>query len=582
MIRTILALIPPDDRRRLGGYFALSVLGVALRAAGVVLLVPIVGALFSAAPARAWPWVGAIVLVTGAGWGVDALTARLGYGLGFALLDTGQRTVADRITRIQLDWFTATNLATARQAVAASSPELVGLIVYLVTPVISAILLPIAIAVALLPVSPLLGLAGLAGVPVLLCAFWISGHLSRSADRAASASNATLTERIVEFARAQEALRAARRVETARSHAGAALGIQHAALTRLLLRQIPGDLLFGLATQIALLLLTGTIVVVATQGNVSVPEAIALIIVAVRYLEPFAALAELSPGVEAATGILHRIGAVLAAPADNGSDGSDYTKPAARAPRIELRGLEYRYAGQDAITLDRLDLVLEPGSTTAIVGPSGSGKSTLLALVAGLRKPSGGQILIDGVDASTLDPDTRQNLVSMVFQEPHLFGGTIRENVQIGDPNANQETLDRVADLARVRPILQSLRAGWDTTVGDTGAGLSGGERQRVSIARALLKPAPILLVDEATSALDTENEAAVTAALSADPLSRTRVIVAHKLASVRAAEQVVFLDEGRIVEIGPAHELIAAGGRFATFWREQSATAGWRLNSDA
>jgi len=96
------------------------------------------------------------------------------------------------------------------------------------------------------------------------------------------------------------------------------------------------------------------------------------------------------------------------------------------------------------------------------------------------------------------------------------------------------------------------------------------------------LKSAPILLVDEATSALDTENEAAVTAALSADPLSRTRVIVAHRLASVRAAEQVVFLDEGRIVEIGPAHELIAAGGRFATFWREQSATAGWRLNSDA
>ena len=137
------------------------------------------------------------------------------------------------------------------------------------------------------------------------------------------------------------------------------------------------------------------------------------------------------------------------------------------------------------------------------------------------------------------------------------------------------------AALARVDELVGRLPDGWDTRVGEAGGILSGGERQRVSIARAVLKPASILLVDEATSALDTENEAAVVAALTADPVPRTRVIVAHRLASIRAADRVVFLDGGRIVEDGAVEELLAAGGRFAEFWRQQDAAAGWRMTTD-
>ncbi|MEV0826809.1 ABC transporter ATP-binding protein [Nonomuraea rubra] len=575
MIRSLLTLLPAGSGGRIAVHLALTVFGVVLRAAGAVLLVPLVAALFSGDPATAWPWVGALALITAAGWGIDAAAARRSFDLGFGLLDTGQRTVADRISRIRPTWFGAENTATSRQAVAAVGPDLVGLIIYLVTPLIGAILLPIAIAVALLPISWPLGLAALAGVPVLLAAWWAAGRLGRDADRAASEANSTLTERILEFARTQQALRAARRIEPARSHAGAALAAQHGAGIRLLLRQVPGHLIFGLASQLALLLLAGSTVALAVRGALTVPEAIALIVVVVRYLEPFTTVAELSPGIESTLGTLRRIRQVLDAPTV--PSGIERTTPRG-APRIELRDVGFRYGDGGTTVLDHFDLVIEPGTTTAIVGPSGSGKSTVLALIAGLHQPTSGTVVIDGADTAELDAGSRHELVSVVFQHPYLFDGGIRENILAGAPAADDDAVGRAAALARVDTLVSRLPDGWESRVGEAGTTLSGGERQRVSIARALIKPAPVLLIDEATSALDTENEAAVTAALTTDPTARTRVIVAHRLASIRAADRVVFLEEGRIVEDGTVDELLAAGGRFAEFWKQQDAATGWRL----
>lgn len=228
--------------------------------------------------------------------------------------------------------------------------------------------------------------------------------------------------------------------------------------------------------------------------------------------------------------------------------------------------------------LDGLDLAFEPGTTTAIVGPSGSGKSTLLALLAGLHEPRVGQILVDGIDLADLDRESRESLVSVVFQDPYLFDGTIRESIRVGDRNADDDAIDTAAALARVDDIVARAAHGWETRVGEGGAAMSGGERQRISIARALVKPAPVLLVDEATSALDNENEAAVVQTTTADPTPRTRVIVAHRLASIRSADRVVFLEHGRVVEDGTVDGLLAAGGRFAAFWKERRSAAQWRL----
>jgi ATP-binding cassette, subfamily B, bacterial IrtB/YbtQ len=578
MIRTWLGLVPDDRRGKLVAYTVLALVSVVVRAVATVLLVPLVGALFSDAPQRALVWLGWLTAATATGWVVDTATARIGFNLGFAVLDHTQHDVADRLPDVRLDWFSADNTATARQAIAATGPELVGLVVNLLTPLVTAVLLPAAIALALLPVSWQLGLAAMGGVPLLLGALWASVRLARRADAAAGEANSALTERIIEFARTQQALRAARRVEPARSLVGDALAAQHGATMRLLGMQIPGQLLFSIASQLALILLAGATTALTVTKTLSVPEAIALIVVIARYLEPFTTISELAPALESTRATLDRIRAVLTAPVMDA--GSDTLRAHATAPRIEFEDVAFSYGGASTPVLFRVSFSLQPGTTTAIVGPSGSGKSTILALIAGLCQPTRGRVLVDGVDAATVDAESRRAASSVVFQHPYLFHGTIRENVFAGDPAATDDQFTRAVALARVDELTDRLPEGAETIVGEAGSALSGGERQRVSIARALLKPAPILLVDEATSALDTENEAAVVDALTADPQSRTRVIVAHRLASIRHADRVLFLDNGRVVEDGPVDELLSAGGRFDEFWRQQQDAAEWRIHA--
>lgn len=608
MIRAVLALLPPRSRGRIVAHLALTLLSVVLRALSAVLLVPLVAALFSSESADAWRWTGWLVVAVVGGWAADWLVARIAFGLGFEVLQRGQRDLAEQVNRIRLTWFDGDNTATARQAIAAIGPELVGLFVYLATPMLAAMLLPVAIAVALMPISLPLGLAALAGVPVLLGAFWLAGRLSMAADRAADEANSALTERVLEFARTQQALRAARRVEPERSHVGAALDAQHGATMRLLAMQVPGQLVFSLASQLALVLLACVTVWLSVRGDIGAAEAVALIAVIARYLEPFTALAGIAAGMEGSLAMLRRVRAVLDAPVvgsgsatlpgveaaaaanapESGSAGTSGGADAVAAgapvapdltpPRVELRGVRFGYGEGSEPVLDGLDLVFEPGSTTAIVGPSGSGKSTILTLIAGLHQPTDGTVEIAGVDAVQLDAGARRALSTVVFQQPYLFDASVRENVLVGDPDADASRLEAAAALARVDGIVERLPDGWGSRVGEAGSALSGGERQRVSIARALLKPAPVLLVDEATSALDTENEAAVAAALSGDPIPRTRVIVAHRLSSIRAADRVVFIDDGRVVEQGSYEELLAAGGRFAEFHAQQHAAAGWRI----
>jgi ATP-binding cassette subfamily B protein IrtB len=578
MIRTWLSLVPADRRGKVVAYTVLALISVVVRAVATVLLVPLVAALFSDTPHRALAWLGWLTAATVTGWLIDTATARIGFNLGFAVLDHTQHDVADRLPDVRLDWFSADHTATARQAIAATGPELVGLVVNLLTPLVTAVLLPAAIGLALLPVSWQLGVAAMGGVPLLLGALWASVRLARRADVAAGEANTALTERIIEFARTQQALRAARRVEPARSLVGDALAAQHGATMRLLGMQIPGQLLFSIASQLALILLAGATTALTVTDRLSVPAAIALIVVIARYLEPFTTISELAPALESTRATLDRIRVVLTAPVMDA--GTATLRDHAAAPRIEFENIAFSYDGASAPVLSRVSFVLQPGSTTAIVGPSGSGKSTILALIAGLHQPGRGRVLVDGVDAATLDAETRRGASSVVFQHPYLFHGTIRENVFAGDPGADDDQFTRAVALARVDELTERLPEGAESIVGEAGSALSGGERQRVSIARALLKAAPIMLVDEATSALDTENEAAVVDALTADPQSRTRVIVAHRLASIRHADRVLFLDNGTVVEDGSVDQLLSAGGRFDEFWRQQQDAAEWRIHT--
>ncbi len=216
-------------------------------------------------------------------------------------------------------------------------------------------------------------------------------------------------------------------------------------------------------------------------------EAVALIVVIARYLEPFTTVSELAPALESTRATLDRIRGVFTAPAVVcGSAGLPGTTGAAR---IEFDDVALGYDGTGTPVLDGVSFVLQPGTTTAIVGPSGFGKSTILALIVGLHQPARGRVVIDGVDAGTLSSDARRVTSSAVFQHPYLFHGSIRDNVVAGNPGAGEDQFGRAVALAPGRRAVRQVARLADTVVGEAGSALSGGERQRVSIARALLKP---------------------------------------------------------------------------------------------
>ena len=232
--------------------------------------------------------------------------------------------------------------------------------------------------------------------------------------------------------------------------------------------------------------------------------------------------------------------------------------------------LSFSYAESRRPALDQLELTISPGETVAFVGPSGSGKSTLLNVVLGFLRPTGGRLLLDGVDMQSLDLRTFRSRVSVVPQESVLFEGTIRDNVTYGLQGVSDEAVLDALRGANALEIVDAMPDGWDTIVGERGARLSGGQRQRIAIARALIRNPRVLLLDEATSALDGESEKLVQDAVERLMRGRTTLIVAHRLSTIRAADRIAVLDKGKLVETGSHDELLAREGRYSRLYAAQ------------
>ncbi|MVA24316.1 glucan ABC transporter ATP-binding protein/ permease [Agrobacterium vitis] len=230
---------------------------------------------------------------------------------------------------------------------------------------------------------------------------------------------------------------------------------------------------------------------------------------------------------------------------------------------VEFRHVSFDFANTTQGVKD-VSFTVKAGQTIAIVGPTGAGKTTLINLLQRVHEPQQGQILIDGADISTITRQSLRNSIATVFQDAGILNRSIADNIRIGRENATDEDIVKAAEAAAATDFIESRLSGFDTDVGERGNRLSGGERQRIAIARAILKDAPILVLDEATSALDVETEARVKAAIDRLRQNRTTFIIAHRLSTVREADQVLFLDHGRIVEMGGYDELSAKGGRFA------------------
>ncbi|NKY58316.1 ABC transporter ATP-binding protein [Nocardia flavorosea] len=582
MIRHLYSLVPhPKLILRLG---ALNAAQAVLQGLLLGALVPILRALVQPEP----DFTGA------APWLVAAAVGLLAYGLltiiatpiGFAAANevAGQlrRRLVQHAAQLPLGWFTPENKSRLTRALTADAGNIGQLAVSTGGPAITAVLTPLTIVAVTVAVDWRIAVLSALILPAALAALRRAGQISSAVERDLERAAADIAGRAIELGQAQPVLRAAGRARTGAAPMRRALDEHRDVYERGLRRAMVPDLTYTavvLAGFLAVLLLTTVLLV---EDSISMPEAIALLVLAVRFLEPLSNLIELIGALHAMDNAVGRVGALLDTP----------TLPAPRAPRtgiasssIEFTDVTFTYPGSAEPAVTGLGFSCPAGSTTALIGPSGSGKTTITKLIARFFDPDSGSVQIGGVDVRDYDPATLLDHIAIIFQDVYLFDDTIEANLRIANPHATPGDLARVARAARLDDLVDRLPDGWNTRVGEGGSALSGGERQRVSIARALLENAPIVLIDEAASALDPENEHAVSRAIAelADDPGRTVVVIAHRPATLEAADQIITLDQaGRIAETGTPRQLQATGSYYAGLLRHAHLARTWRITARA
>ncbi|MGP0170922.1 ABC transporter transmembrane domain-containing protein [Pseudomonas sp. NCHU5208] len=300
-------------------------------------------------------------------------------------------------------------------------------------------------------------------------------------------------------------------------------------------------------------------------GRISGGELAAFVFYALIVGSSFGTLSEVIGELQRAAGAAERIAELLRAGNAIVAPQQPQPLPQPVQGRIELQGVRFAYPSRsDSYAIDGIDLQVVAGETLALVGPSGAGKSTLFDLLLRFFDPQTGRILVDGVAIDQLDPDALRSCFALVSQNPALFFGSVEDNIRYGRLDASQAEVEAAARAAHAHEFIQRLPQGYQTHLGEAGLGLSGGQRQRLAIARALLADAPILLLDEATSALDAESEHLIQQALPSLMAGRTTLVIAHRLATVKQADRIAVIEQGRLAAIGTHAELIESSPLYA------------------
>jgi ATP-binding cassette subfamily B protein len=301
------------------------------------------------------------------------------------------------------------------------------------------------------------------------------------------------------------------------------------------------------------------------EGRISGGSITAFVITAGLVTGSFGALTEVYGELLRGSGAASRLAELLREQPDIAAPANPVPLPQPPLGAVAFEHVTFRYPTRPEVAvLSDYALDIRPGETVAVVGPSGAGKSTLFQLLQRFYDPEVGMVRIDGVDIRQADPAEVRARMAMVPQETVIFAASARDNLRYGAWEAGDEAIWAAAEAANAAEFLRELPQGLDTFLGEGGARLSGGQRQRIAIARALLRDAPILLLDEATSALDAESERLVQDALERLMENRTTLVIAHRLATVRAADRIIVMDEGRIVETGTHAELVGTSGLYA------------------
>ncbi|WP_206184456.1 ABC transporter ATP-binding protein [Thermoactinospora rubra] len=573
MIKYLFELLDERGRRHLRIMLAAQAGQGVLQGVAFLFVVPLVAALMEQS-GTFWWWLAAVVSAVAVHHVLLAWSTSLGYIIGTDVLTSFHERIGNHLATLPIGWFRADRTGPIGRLLGKGTMDVANIPAHLLRHVVVGVTTPVTIIAGSYLLDWRIGLAFTAGaVPCALALRLLMVVVRRNDDDYEHDIGASAS-RIVEYARQQPTLRAYGVLD--RPELGTleeSLARQEGSQSRLTIRGAWALIAFFGTLQLVVTAVIALTVALTLDGTVALAVMAGVLIVTLRMLEPISQLGELAGHVQINADAIGRVRELLAVPSL--PEPAHPAEPSGTG--IELSGVRFGY-DEGRTVIDGLTVTIPAGSFTAIVGPSGSGKSTLLKLIGRFFDVDEGAIRIGGRDVRELGTAGVSRLTAQVFQDVYLFEGTIADNLRMAAPGATDDDLARVARIARLDEVVERLPDGWETRVGEAGSTLSGGEKQRVSIARALLKDAPIVLLDEATAALDPANEAAVADALHELSRDRTVIVVAHRLSTVVAADRILVLDAGRITEDGDHDTLLAAGGTYARFWHERRRARGWQL----
>lgn len=574
---------------------ALSCIVGVVRGLSLIAFIPAAIVLTSGRPAwgmNLTAWLIVLALCALASFITEYLLAMRSYMVSFDFLSNMHRAIGDKVASLPLGSFRADTAGKMSRLVSRELMLLGEMFAHMYSPFIAAIVTSLTMLVGITVFSPALGLVCVLAIPVIAGGVWVARTCLNSGSALKEPPAQELSHRIVEYATKQGALRACGRsssydpLERAEDTYGKAA-------RRSLIRETIGQVVNGMAAQVVVVSLIIVIGLLAVAGSVSPVEAIVSIGLLLRFTQILVDIGTLASAFETRRPVLDLSHEVLSAPelpilpascdqdpaSSNHDPSSSDQDPACSGSAVALTDVSFAYKADHPV-LRGVSFQVAPGTMTAIVGPSGCGKTTIARLVARFYDVDAGSVSVGGRDVRQWDTAQLMAQLSLVFQDVYLFDDTLEANVRIGRADASDDDVKEVARLSGVDEIVERLPLGWNTRVGEGGRALSGGERQRVSIARALLKAAPIVLFDEATSALDPENENHITDAMDALRRNATLIVIAHKLDTITAADQIIVLDHsGRVAQVGTHAELYSqSDGQYRAFWQARSRAAGWKL----